>query len=198
MKKNLLKFSFLIATLFYSLQSFSQTGSIYGIGTNVLNLGLGVGYSVSYISGANSSPVLSASFEHGVSKLGPGTLGIGGIISYQGSSYSFSDGFGDSYKETWHTTYIALRGTWHPDFLVADKYDVYGALQLGYVNYGYSSSASGPYVNTALNNSSNSLASGLALGLAVGGRYYLTKRVALFGELGYDICYLKVGASVKF
>ena len=165
-------------------------------GTNVLNLGLGLGYAYTYYSSASTTPVLSASFEHGVAKLGPGTVGVGAILSYQGSSYSVTDGFG-TWKESWNTTYFAVRGTWHPDVLNTDKYDVYGALQLGYVHFGYSYSGTGFY-SGASNTGGSSLNSGLALGLAVGGRYYLSKSIGLFGELGYDISYLKVGASIKF
>jgi hypothetical protein len=89
-----------------------------------------------------------------------------------------------------------LRGTWHPDFLNGEKYDVYGAVQLGYVHFGYSYSATGYYNTSSAGGSS--LNSGLAFGLAVGGRYYLTKNIGLMAELGYDIAFLKVGASVKF
>ncbi len=192
MKKNLIKFSFLIATFFCTQQTFAQVS--YGVGANVLNLGIGFGNTITYGVGVSSSPVISGSFEHGVSKLGPGTLGIGGIISYQATSYNISDVVG-TWKEKWTTTYIALRGTWHPDILVADKYDVYGALDLGYTNYGYSVSGTGGYYERG---GSSGLNNGLGFGLVVGGRYYLSKHIALFGELGYDICALKIGASVKF
>jgi hypothetical protein len=164
----------------------------YEIGSNVINAGLGLGYSINYGFG-NSTPVISGSFEHGLIEAGPGTVGIGGIISYQGNRYSYSDGFG-TYKRKWSTTFIAVRGTYHPDALVGDNYDVYGALQLGLYNYGYNYSATGIY--TAANYNSG-LNSGLGLGLVAGGRYYFTDNIGGFAEIGYDISYLKIGLSIK-
>jgi hypothetical protein len=170
--------------------SFAQA---YKVGANVLNAGVGFGYSIGYISSATTTPVMHVSYEHGLRELGPGTLGIGGVISYQGASYSESNPSG-TYKQSWSATYLGVRGTWHPDILVSGEYDVYGALQLGYVNYSYNFSGTGVYEQSAFQ-VKNNLSSGLGLGLIVGGRYYFTPKVAAFAEFGYDLSYMKIGAA---
>jgi hypothetical protein len=167
----------------------------YKTGINVINAGVGFGYSIGYVGGASTTPVLHASFEHGLREVGPGTLGIGGVISYQGASFNETNSLG-TYKQTWSATYLGVRGTWHPDILVTGEYDVYGALQLGYVAYSYNFSGTGIYKDDAFQ-VKNSLNSGLGLGLIVGGRYYFTPKLAGFAELGYDLSYLKIGASFQ-
>ena len=73
-----------------------------------------------------------------------------------------------------------------------DKLDTYGGLLLGFrivsdkyfgdPGYDYGGSFTG---------------SGLAYSFFVGGRYYLTDNIAVFGELGYGIAYLTIGATFK-
>jgi hypothetical protein len=56
----------------------------YEVGTNVVDLGIGFGTFYSWPG--NESPVVSASLDHGIAKLGPGvlgTIGIGLLASYQ-------------------------------------------------------------------------------------------------------------------
>lgn len=195
MLKNLPTMKKLFSLLFIA-GSLGVQAQCYTAGTNVLNAGVGFGYSVHYYNGSSSSPVLSASFEHGIKPLGPGMFGIGGVVSYQGSRWDYTDGFGDTWHEKWQTLYIGARGTWHPDVLVGDNYDVYGALQLGYYHYGYSYTATGPYINNY--NYDNPINSRVGLGLVVGGRYFFTSNIGAFLELGYDISYSKIGLSVKF
>lgn len=168
----------------------------YGSGVNVLNVGVGFGYSLGWSSGINATPVISTSFEHGQMLLGPGTLGLGASLSYQGAKWDYIDGYGDSYHETWKIFFFGLRGTWHPDFLVSDKYDVYLGAQLGYYHYGYTYTESGPYVNNY--HYSNPYSSHVGIGAFVGGRYYFTQNFGVFGEAGYDISYLKLGVALKF
>ncbi|MEO8151222.1 MAG: hypothetical protein ABI723_26560 [Bacteroidia bacterium] len=192
--KNLRIIILLFTSLVISKLSSAQD-KCYDLKTSVINLGVGFGYSVNYYSGASATPVLSASYEYGIAKLGPGTVGAGAILSYQGSNYEYSDAFG-TWKDKWTTTFFGLRGTWHPDALVADKYDVYGALQLGYYHYGYTYSGTGAY--ESVTSGGSSLNSGIGLGLVVGGRYYFTKSIGAFAELGYDIAYFKIGLSAKF
>jgi hypothetical protein len=197
MKKLLLSLAFLCGISFFGSAVQAQT---YGIGTNVVNLGVGFGYSRSYYSGlygsSSTTPVLNASFEHGMKELGPGTFGIGAAFSYQGSKWSYNDSYGDQYKETWKTMFFGIRGTWHPDFLVTDKYDVYGGVLIGYYHYGYTYTATGPYASQY--NYSNPSNGAVGFGAFVGGRYYFTNSIGAFAEIGYDISYLKIGLSFKF
>ena len=174
--------------------SLMTPGKSFDKGTSVINLGVGFGYSIGYGSGSSSSPVISGTYEYGVAKAGPGVIGVGLALGYQGSSYTYSD-YQYTYKERWTTSAFGLRGTYHPDFCNGKKYDVYGVLQLTYYNYGYSYSSNpvNPYYQFR-----SSLNNGLGLGILVGGRYYFTDNIGAFLELGYDISYLKLGVSFKF
>lgn len=176
--------------------TFSSQAQSFAPGTNVANLGVGFGYTVKYYNDSRTTPVLSVSFEHGFQPLGPGILGLGGVVSYQGSRWEHSDVYGDHWEYEWKTLFIAARATWHPDALIGDKYDVYGALQVGYYNYGYKYKATGPYVNNYYYE--NPLRSRVGLGLVAGGRYYFTDNIGAFLEFGYDISYSKIGLSLKF
>ncbi|MFM2208013.1 MAG: hypothetical protein RL213_1988 [Bacteroidota bacterium] len=177
----------------FIVQHAVSVAQAYKVGANVLNAGVGFGYSIGYVSSATTTPVMHVSYEHGLRELGPGTFGIGGVISFQGATFSESNAFG-TYDQRWSATYVGLRGTWHPDILVGGEYDVYGALQLGYVNYSYSFNGTGIYSQDAFR-VTNNLSSGVGLGLVVGGRYYFTPKVAAFAELGYDLSYMKIGAA---
>lgn len=190
--KTIITLAALAGTLLFGAGS-AQAQS-YTTGTNALNLGVGFGYSIAY-GGGTATPVLSASFEHGFAPLGPGIVGGGAVFSYQGNSWSWTDGYGDSYHEKWRTMLFGIRGTWHPDVLVGDKYDVYGGVQLGYYHYAWTYTESGPYVSNY--HYENPLNSHIGIGLVAGGRYYFTNAIGIFGEVGYDISYLKLGLTVK-
>jgi hypothetical protein len=165
-------------------------------GTTVINAGFGVLSSIGYYSGVSRSPVLSLSGEYGVKKLGPGILGLGLAIGYQSASYSLNSG-PYYYKDKWATTIFGIRGTYHPDFLCDEKYEVYGVLQLTFDHFGYKFSSNDPYYNTNLYGRSN-LSNSIRPYLMIGGRYYFTKSFGAFAELGYDISYLKLGLCLAF
>lgn len=169
----------------------------YQIGTNVINVGVGFGYALNYGTGVSSTPVITASYEHGLWAAGPGFIGLGLAVGYQGSSYSYSDGYGDSWSQKWTATSFGIRGLYHLT-LSNDKLDLYGGLQLTYVTYGYSYSASGPFVNTGVYSVSDPVSNGFYPYIIVGGRYYFTTSIGAFAELGYDISYFKIGVSFKF
>jgi hypothetical protein len=172
----------------------------YKVGTNDLNLGIGLGTFYTYLGGP-TSPVFSVSYEHGIVKLGSGiagNLGLGGILSYQHEGYTnsyynvYTGGYTDTYS--WSTIFIGARGTWHPDFsqfMNQSKVDLYAALDLGVLII--SSSVSGPNTNGYA-----AAAGGIRGGPVIGGRYFFTDNVAGFLELGYDVAYLKLGVTFKF
>jgi len=188
------RFHSILSIIVLNVMAFTHASAqAYKVGADVLNAGVGFGYSIGYVSSANTTPVLHVSYEHGFRQLGPGTLGIGGVISYQSASFKESNVLG-TYDQRWSATFLGVRGTWHPDILVSGEYDVYGALQLGYVAYSYDFSGTGIYADDAFRVNS-SLNSGLDLGLIIGGRYYFTPGLAAFAELGYDLSYLKIGAA---
>ena len=160
----------------------------FDVGTNVVNLGIGLGSRSSYalgVFGGNSSvsPAVSVSFERGIIPLGPGVLGVGGIIGYQSASYEYS-GFKDKYTDL----IVMVRGAFH--YPVTSQFDAYAGVGVGVRHLGYSSNYTGPGYDYG--------STGATSGLFVGGRYYFTPSIGAFAELGYDQTYLKAGLAVKF
>ena len=181
---------FLLSANTGKAQSFDQ-------GTSAINVGVGFGYSVDYYAGVSSTPVITASYEYGATKLGPGTLGLGLAVGYQGSSYTYSDGIGDSWNDKWTATSLGVRAMYHWDVLQSDKFDIYGGLQLTYVHFGYSYTATGPYYNY-YPNAAGAISSSFYPYIIIGGRYYFSDHIGAFAELGYDLSYFKIGISFKF
>ncbi|MBO2010803.1 outer membrane protein [Hymenobacter negativus] len=170
----------------------SSPSGPFGVGTNALNLGIGLGSRYNYGSGffggsSSVSPAISLSYERGFMPLGPGVLGLGGLVAYQGASYDL--GGGDKWKYT--DIVVMLRGAFH--YPVNEKFDAYGGLGLGVRHAGVSFSGSSIYGSLG-----SASATEFAAGLFVGGRYFFTESIGAFAELGYDQTYLKVGLSAKF
>ena len=165
----------------------------FGVGTNAVNLGIGLGsrygYGAGFFGGSSSvSPALSISYERGIIPLGPGVLGVGIFAGYQGATYDF--GGGDKWKYT--DIIVTLRGAFHYPIAAVPPLDVYGGLGLGLRHAGVSYSGNPLYNIGAV--SSNEA----AVGLFAGARYYFTSSIGAFAELGYDQTYLKGGLAIKF
>ena len=163
----------------------------FQVGTNAVNLGIGLGnrygYGAGFLGGSSSvSPAFSLSYERGIIPLGPGVLGVGLFVGYQGASYDL--GGGDKWKYT--DIIVALRGAFH--YPVLPQFDAYGGLGLGLRHAG----ASFQGLNT--NNLGAISGNELATNLFVGGRYFFIPNIGAFAELGYDQTYLKVGLTAKF
>jgi len=168
----------------------AAAASAFAVGTNVLNVGIGLGNRYAFGTGAGSSvsPALSASFERGILELGPGVLGVGAFVGYQGASFDIGSGFG-KYKYT--DIIVTLRGAFH--YPVSEQFDAYGGLGLGIRRAGVSyEGTNAAFGATAVG------ATSAASGLFVGGRYFFSSAIGAFAELGYDQTYLKAGLSLKF
>jgi hypothetical protein len=160
-------------------------------GTNALNLGIGLGsrygYGAGFFGGSSSvSPAISLSYERGVMPLGPGVLGVGIFVGYQGASYDLSGGDEINYRDV----IVTLRGAFH--YPVTPDFDAYGGLGLG-LRHG-SASYEGPLFDDYNASSYNEFMAGLF----VGGRYFFSEKIGAFAEIGYDQSYLKVGLTAKF
>ena len=163
----------------------------FEVGTNVVNVGIGLGnryaYGAGFFGGSSSvTPALSVSYERGLLPLGPGVLGVGGFVGYQGASYDF--GAGEQMKFT--DVVVALRGAFH--YPVLPQFDAYGGVGLGLRHAGVSFEGNSIYSLGAAS------ATEFAANLFVGGRYYFTPHLGAFAELGYDQTYLKIGLAAKF
>jgi hypothetical protein len=165
---------------------------IFDKGDKVLSFGLGLGST--YVGGWNSyyktsvPPIFVAGDYCLREDLGPGNLGVGGILAY--SAYKTEYNNGGIYGSKYTTFIIGARGTYHFVDLV-DKLDLYGGVVLGakIVNDKAYGDYSGVYsVN----------GSGAVYDLFAGARYYFTDNLGVMGELGYGIAWLKFGVSLKF
>lgn len=166
----------LFVFLFVVASSFAQEA--FNKGDKTGSVGLGFGFAGIY--GDAGMPPISLGFQYGIDK----KISVGGILGYTSSSYSAWE-----YKWTYSYIVIGARGEYH--FLDNKLWDVYGGLTLGYAivsvstpsgynGYGYSAG--------------NSYA---VYGFHAGARYFVSPKVAIFGELGYGIGYLTLGASFR-
>ncbi len=152
-------------------------------GDKVINVGIGLP-SVWFRSYYRPSiPPVSVSFEMGymddflVEDL---TLGVGAYGGIQ--SYSYKSAFWD-YRTT--SLVGGLRGALH--YPLIENLDTYTGLMLGLrVNM-----RSGDYTGNRMN-------LGIASSFYVGGRYYFSDNLAVFGEVGSGISYITGGLAMKF
>lgn len=175
--KNLLSF---VLMLIISLSALAQ-GEAFTQGSKVINAGLGLSR-YSYAN-ANFFPPITLSYDQGLMELGPGILGVGGILGYYGSNYKYG-----TYKWGWRDILVGGRASYHPNFLVGEKHDVYAVVTVGIDAYSFTSND--PFFP-------ESTSVGLLIGGSVGARYFFSPKFGIFGELGYSFSYLSAGISLK-
>jgi hypothetical protein len=203
--------SFFTVALAAALMAPAAAAQSFDVGTNAINLGIGLGgYRYSYVasgaSGYSVSPTLAFSYERGVAPLGPGVLGVGAFLANKSVRYEATQNYPwanttYNYDQRWSNTIIGLRGSWHyNEWHGMDELDVYGGLMLGYnigsyrnrstrtingvtsdYDYGYSGSISFATFSTYL-----------------GARYYFTEKIGAYLEFGYGIAYLNLGLAARF
>ncbi|TAH44264.1 MAG: hypothetical protein EYC69_00225 [Bacteroidetes bacterium] len=171
-------------------------------GSNVIGLALGFGVDYGNYYGVYSnkavSPTLVFTYDHGFfPEVGPGTIGIGGVIAYKSSSFKSYNYNNDYVKYRNSSLIIGLRGTYHLTILKDknNKFDPYAGVTLGmrinddnyrddyYRNYGsyYTYNRVSPIA-----------------GVFVGAHYNFVPAFGAFAELGYDISFLRVGINFNF
>jgi hypothetical protein len=189
-------------------ESTNSEAKCFDENTKIVNVGVGF-FTNSYYnfsrSGSysyRSSPSLSISYEQAYpKKLGPGYLGLGAYFGYRTSYYRYDDSFFNGnkyyYRHNWTHMFVAARGAYHLDMLMIDKGELYFGVILGLriQNYSYETNSPDPDAKRYALNDRNVYPSS---SLFVGGRYYLSNNIAIFGELGYGISYLTGGVSFKF
>lgn len=159
----------------------------------MVNVGLGLGYGYSFGSGLDSSPAISISAEKGVLEgIGPGTVGVGGMIGYKGYSYQFPN---SDTKATWNTIMLLARSTYHYDLLQIPQLDTYAGISAGLRIETRNNDSDGVQLHDT---DTEYGGAHLETGVFVGGRYFLTKNIGGFLEAGYDMTYLKLGLTGRF
>jgi hypothetical protein len=152
----------------------------YQKGDNLLNIGVGLS---SYYYG---NPI-GASYEAGIDK----DFSVGAQLDYNSGNYG--DYYYNSSRWRYTATYIGLRGSFHVNRLLklnTKKVDLYAGLGVGYRSFRWNDSSYGYGYDYR---------SGLFLNYFIGGKYYFSKKVGAFLELGYTgLSSSRVGISVKF
>ena len=162
-------------------------------GSNTLGFSIGLGDSYDYYGNVTRLPAFSVNFDHGiVDNVGPGTIGIGGVIGYQSTYYNYSSG---GYKARWTNFVIGARGTYHLTLLKDknNKFDPYGGVTVGFRSVNYTDD----YYSNGLVNP-HSFNSGPYFGVFVGAKYNFTPNFGAFSELGYDISFFRIGLHMNF
>lgn len=181
-----MKIKYFTAAVLLGLISVSNINAQgYQNGSKTLNMG--VGFGLAGIEGDATIPPISAGLQFGITD----KISVGGIIGYSGSSYKF--GFLSSSYE-WKYSYIILgaRGEYH--FLESNnKLDAYGGATLGYELLSVTEPGNLPKYGVTY----STKGSALLFGIHVGGRYAISNNFGVFGELGYGMGYITVGAFLK-
>ncbi len=176
-------------------------------GTNSLAIGVGIGGEYGWWGvGYSSTPNLVISYENGIvgnGKVGPGTISIGGLLSYKGIGYSYTDPYsGYFYKQNWSYYILGIRGAYHWNFTGNVKFDPYAGVMISYSLVNYSFSSNDPYWNNPndpfYNTYNNSYPSYAQVSLFLGCRYYVSSHIGLWAELGYGYTNLSLGINFKF
>ncbi len=175
----------LISMLLVIAVSLSFSQMAYKKGDQVLNIGIGLGgFAGAYGTGGIA---ITGGYESAITE----NISLGGVIGYSSSSETYDYGFG-SYG--WDYTYIVIgaRGSYHVDLLHNPNIDTYGGVMLGYNIV--SSKATGSWSGVYGASASSSY---LEYGLFIGGRYYLSPKLAIQAELGYGLGILNIGIAYK-
>jgi hypothetical protein len=180
------KFHFL-AGMFLALVKTNIDAQSFALGTQVINVGLGLGSTLYEGSNYSSSiPPISVSYEKCIKDNiidRNGFLGVGGFVGM--SSYSYDDNI-SNYHSRETNIIIGGRGSLHYQFVQNNKLDTYGGMMLGFNFESWSSNV--PGISTGVEFNWN---------IFIGARYYLTDKISIMGELGYGISILTVGVGIK-
>lgn len=162
-----------------------------------INVNVGFGF-WGYLSFTNlgdfrSSPLLTVSVDYGyMDDIGPGTIGIGGMLGYKSSSYVYNY-YGYTDKGRWTDIVVGGRASYH-FYLDIPKVDIYAVANLGIVVESYDYSSNSPFV---FEPDVNTTDINLYGGFCGGAKYFLTDNIAAFAEVGYDVAWIKLGATLK-
>jgi hypothetical protein len=151
-------------------------------------LGISAGFGVSYgLTTASAIPAIAVNYDQGiVGNVGPGTIGVGGIVGYKASRYKY---WNDA-KYTYSNIVIGVRGTYHLTILKDknNKFDPYAGVTMGLRIWRWN--------DDFYNTSSNSVSP--IVGGFVGAKYNFASSVGAFAELGYDVSFARIGLCVNF
>lgn len=201
MKTKMLKTTLQISMLLLSLSpAYAQkkTGGAkpaFDKGSKTLGLSVGFGVGYGYYGSVKNLPAFAVNYDQGIiGNVGPGTIGIGGLIGFKSSSYKYSS---SSYKATWTNIVVAARGTYHLTLLKDknNKFDPYAGVTLGLRFNSYKDSY---YSSLGYDNPYSYGSVSPVAGVFVGAKYNFAPAFGVFSELGYDISFFRIGLCLNF
>ena len=172
------------------------------VGTNFLSLGIGPAYSYTGYN-AVALPAVRLSFDHGLKKIGPGVLTLGGSFGFFSEHYKSTTGWWDlsghhvqDFKATWSYFVVAFRVAYYYNFkdLGIPDLNAYAGIGSGLRYCIYNNNYSGPSDSRPIIDESGAAFHMAAYG---GANYFVTKKIALFTEFGYDISYFTAGVTFQ-
>lgn len=171
----------------------SNSGNAFGIGTKNLGFSIGFGLGYSYYANMTNLPAIAVTYDQGFKEgVGPGTIGLGGIVGYKGASYDYPTTVG-SYKASWTNIIIAARGSYHLH-VKNNKLDPYGGIMAGVRITSYKDTWFDS--NPALINPNKYGGVFPAIGLFIGTKYNFSSKAGVFAELGYDVSLFRLGFAL--
>ncbi len=186
---------------------FSQSGSdetIFGKGSNVISLGVGIGGAYTYYGdGYTSTPNFVISYDNGTfGNVGPGTISLGALFAYKGIAYSYTDFYSRyNYDQKWNYYILGVRSAYHLSIPSVPRFDPYIGIMLAYYDISYKETSTDPFFNVPGSPYyyyySNSYASYMAFSLYIGARYFVSDHIGFWLELGYGYSNAALGISFK-
>ncbi|MBS1645596.1 MAG: outer membrane beta-barrel protein [Bacteroidetes bacterium] len=153
-----------------------------------LGAGLDYDYAYGHFEDADRTfmPTIGVYYDQGIfSNVGPGTIGIGGLIAYKADHRKYA---GNTYD--YNTLLVAARATYHLALLKDknNKFDPYGGVTVGIRSSHFKDS-----YDSHTHSSVDPIA-----GLFVGAKYNFQPGFGAFAEVGYDISLVRLGLNINF
>jgi len=210
------KISVLFSLVFLVFLSSKIHAQTINMGDNMIHFGLGVGqtYKIPYTSVSNKTtsfgPV-TAGYETIITDLlGVGRIGVGGSLGFSSYSrhYQVSEWIPPVFPITggiqpgtgiWRerdakntATVISImgRGSYHFD-LPVDGLDLYAGMGIGLYVYSYK-------YDSSVSKQASTSSSSLFVNYYAGARYFFSPSFGIYGELGYGMGILNIGATLRF
>lgn len=217
MKKITLHTLLLLSAILFSNKISAQDNSAFDKGTVVATVGYGFpdfyrtslrvaynGYSSRTVRGFGP---LVLKGDYGIVKFKWGhSVGAGIVIGYSATRVKYTyieskwnNGYGwnnYTYSQTdnYQTITIGARGTYH--FFTKEKFDCYASVGLGYNINSYTQTTDNPNgYYSRVGAARTSIYSAFTVGI----RYYFTKNIGVYSEVGWDMSVpLQGGVAIKF
>lgn len=171
----------------------NATNDQYGFNKGTKSFGLAIGfgrqydyYGDYYYSDYVPSPTFCLTYDQGIiDHVGPGNIGVGGVLAIKNTHYKYSDGS----KAIWSNFIIGVRGTYHLTILRNKnaKFDPYGGVMLGVRIFKYKDTYYDDTYGSAY----------AVAGLFVGAKYNFSQHFGAFAELGYDVSLVRAGICLN-